>query len=111
MFRWWASLQTTLNEKKQARVHERILELLTSLQTKIFPSLKPGKVVSSFRLGEGEPPVLGIKASDVVDGFYSFPGFTRLISAAAIQKAIAEGIHGGVFGFYHRQSASIGSGW
>jgi len=101
-------LQTTLNEKKQARVHERVLELLTIIQTKIFPSLKPGKLISSFKLGEGEPPVLGIKASEVVDGFYSFPGFTRLISSAAIQKAIAEGIRGGAFGFYTGSPIQLG---
>jgi hypothetical protein len=100
--------QTTLNEKKQTRIHERVLELLIDLQKKIYPTLKPGKVVTSFRLGDGEPPVLGIKISEVIDGFYSFPGFTRLTASSAIQKAIADGIEGGVFGLYTGSPPQLG---
>jgi hypothetical protein len=101
-------LQTTLNEKKKAKVHERILELIVHIQRKVWESLIPGKIVTSFKLGEGTPPVLGIKASEVVDGFYSFPGFTRLISSRTIQNAIAKGVREGLFGFYSGSSPLLG---
>jgi hypothetical protein len=94
-------LQTTLNEKKQAMIQERVIELLTSIQQKVFSTLTPGKIVSSFKLGEGEPPRMGITTAEVVEGFYSFPGFTRLTSALIIQRAVARGVQEGAFAYYH----------
>jgi len=101
-------LQTTLNEKKQAMVHERVMELLTIIQPKVFNSLNPGKIVNLFKLGEGKPPLMGKKTTEVVDGFYSFPGFTRLTSSEIIQKAIARGVREGVFGYYAGAPPTLG---
>jgi hypothetical protein len=92
-------LQTTLNEKKQARVHDRVMELLVDVQRRVFPTVSPSKIVELFKLGEGNPPTLGIKTADVVDGFYSFLGFPRLVDSAAIKKATARGIQDGLFGY------------
>ena len=101
-------LQTTLNEKKQAMIHERVMELLTIIQPKVFNSLNPGKIVNLFKLGEGKPPLMGKKTTEVVDGFYSFPGFTRLTSSEIIQKAIARGVREGVFGYYAGAPPTLG---
>jgi len=92
-------LQTTVNEKKEAMVHERVMELLTTVQPRVFSTLNPAKVVDLFKLGEGTPPKMGIKTSEVVDGFYSFLGFTRLAASGVIRKAVARGIQEGVFGY------------
>lgn len=92
-------LQTTLNEKKQAKIHERIIELITQVQPRVFPSVKATKIVELFKLGEGQPPVLGIRTAEIVGGFYSFLGFTRLTSASAIRKGIAEGVGQNTFGY------------
>ena len=54
-------LQTTLNEKKQARVHDRIMELLVDVQRRVFTTVNPSKIIELFKLGEGNPPTLGIK--------------------------------------------------
>ena len=79
-------LQTTLNDKKQAMIHERIVELITSVQQRVFSSLKPGKLVELFKLGDPEgasgapsgSPTVGISTAEVVDGMYGFSlGFTR----------------------------------
>jgi hypothetical protein len=102
------SFQTTLNEKKQAMVHERVMELLMSIQPKVFDSLTPGKIITSFKLGEGEPPLLGVRTTELVDGFYSFLGFPRLISARVIQKAIVRGIQEGAFGYYNGTPPQLG---
>lgn len=106
-------LQTTVNAKHQAMIFERNMELLTQVQPRIFSSLNPVKMVELFRLGEppapsgngtakaGEQPArMGIRCGDIVSGFYSFLGFTRLISADVVRSAIARGVHEGTFGYF-----------
>lgn len=97
-------LQTTLNEKKQAMIHERIVELITQVYRKVFDKTEPGKIIELFKLGEGNSgtgcqPVLGITVPDVVEGFFSFLGFPRLMTTAAIRKGIAKGVAEGHFGY------------
>jgi len=89
-------------------IHERIMELITSLQRKVFGTLNPVKIVEFFKLGEGQPPALGLRTSEVVDGFYSFLGFTRLTKSVVIQKAVAEGVNKGVFGYTAGSVPSLG---
>jgi hypothetical protein len=92
-------LQTTLDEKKRALIHQRIMELLTIIQPRVFSSVAPSKISELFKLGEGDPARLGLKTSDVVAGFFSFLGFPRLTGESAIRRAIAQGIEKGVFGY------------
>jgi len=103
-------LQTTLNENREARVHDRVMELLLDLHRRLFTSLNPVKIVDLFKLGEGTPPVMGIRTSDVVDGFYSFLGFTRLATSAAIRKSIAQGVRDGMFGYCSGSVPSLAAG-
>lgn len=102
-------LQTTLNGKKQAMIHERIVELITSVQPRVFGTLAPTKIVELFRLGEGTPPQVGITTGDVVGGFYSFLGFTRLMNANVICKAVAAGVQQGHFGHVSGAKPSLGA--
>ena len=92
-------LQTTVNEKKQAMIHERVMELLTTTYRKVHGMVKPSKIVELFKMGEGTPPKMGIRATEVVDGLYSFLGFPRLTAVDAIRKGIAEGVSESVFGY------------
>jgi Protein of unknown function (DUF499) len=92
-------LQTTLSDKKQAMIHERIVELITSVQPRVFTTLAPSKILELFRLGEGMPPQFGISTSEVVDGFYSFLGFTRLMTSGVIRKTVTKGVLDGHFGY------------
>jgi hypothetical protein len=71
-------LQTTLDEKKRALIHQRVIELLMTVQPRVFATLSSSKIVDLFKLGEGAPPKVGIRTAEVVTGFYSFLGFTRL---------------------------------
>ena len=57
------------------------------------------KIAELFRLGDGTPPTLGISIGEVVDGFYSFLGFTRLMTSGVVRKAVARGIQEGHFGY------------
>ncbi len=101
-------LQTTLNSKKQAMIHERVIELITAVQPRVFSSLTPAKLVEIFRLGEGQPPTLGIRTKEVVDGVYSFLGFPRLINSAVIRRAITRGVQEGTFGYTSGGTPTLG---
>ena len=92
-------LQTTLDEKKRARIHQRLTELLTTMQRKVFDTVAPGKILELFRLGGPEPGEPGIATAKVVAGFFSFLGFPRLHSDAAVRKAIARGVETGLFAY------------
>lgn len=101
-------LQTTLNDKKQAMIHERTLELITSVQKRVFSTLKPGKVVELFKLGEGQPPTVGITTTEVVDGMYSFLGFTRLLDSGVLRKTVADGVQEEHFGYVSGPKPELG---
>jgi len=86
-----------------------MMELLVDVQRRVFETATPNKIVDLFKLGEGTPPTLGIKTSDVVDGFYSFLGFPRLVSSGVVKKAIAKGIHDDFFAYYSGSTPMLGS--
>ncbi len=92
-------LQTTLDHRKQTQIHERLMELLTTVQRRIFGTLAPGKIVELFRLGADAPGGPGIATDKVVSGFFSFLGFPRLQSDDVVRKAIARGVETGLFGY------------
>src|SRR5205823_3016748 len=94
--------------KKQARVQDRVMELLVSLHRRVFESVNPSKIIELFKLGEGTPPATGIKTADVVDGFYSFLGFPRLLNSTVMKKAIAKGVQEGFFGYYAGSALTLG---
>jgi hypothetical protein len=101
-------LQTTLNEKKEARIQERVMELLTQVQKRVFDNVTPGKIVEFFKLGDGEQPKAGITSGEIVNGFYSFLGFTRLLSEKVVAKAIAAGVEKCVFGYIGGGAPALG---
>ena len=92
-------LQITLDEKKRAQIHQRLMELLDTVQRKVFGSVAPGKIVELFKLGESDSVEPGIATDKVVAGFFSFFGFPRLLSDDAVRKAIARGVQTGLFGY------------
>ena len=100
-------LQTTLDEQKRALIHQRLMELLTTVQKRVFGTLAPGKIAELFRLGDPGNGTAGIATAEVLKGFYEFLGFPRLLSADAVRKAIARGVETGLFG-YATGSAQLG---
>ena len=92
-------LQTTLDEKKRALIHQRLMELLTTVQRRVFGAVAPGKIVELFRLGEGDSAKPGIETGKVVAGFFSFFGFPRLLSGDVVRKAIVRGVETGLFAY------------
>ena len=92
-------LQTTLDGRRRAQIHQRLMELLISVQRRIFGTVAPGKIVELFRLGAGQPGGPGVPTDKVVAGFFSFLGFPRLHSDEVVRKAIAKGVETGLFGY------------
>ncbi len=95
-------------------VHERIMELLTSAGTpRIHGSVTPRKIVERVRLGEspasGEPPILGIKASDVLESFFRDIAPPRLQDSEVLRKGIARGVAERVFAYTSGGSPALGS--
>ena len=45
----------------------------------------------------------------MVDGFYSFLGFPRLVNGAVVVKAIAKGAHESFFGYYSGTTPTLGA--
>lgn len=100
-------LQTTVNAQHRAMIFERNMELLTQVQPRIFSKLNPVKIAELFRMGEPPAPKMGIRGSEIVDGFYSFLGFTRLTSKDIVQSAIARGVQEGVFGYFNGTAPAL----
>ncbi len=92
-------LQVTLDDKRRALIHQRLMELLTAVQRRVFGTVAPGKIIELFRLGASESGGRGIAADRIVTGFFSFLGFPRLLTADVVRKAIARGVETGLFGY------------
>ena len=92
-------LQTTLDERKRALIHQRLEELLTTVHRRVFGTVASGKIVELFKLGEEGANESGIATDRVRAGFYEFLGFPRLLSSKAVRKAIARGVEAGLFGY------------
>lgn len=92
-------LQTTLDEKRRAQIHQRLIELLGTVHRKVFGTVAPGKIVELFKLDESNSGEPGIATNEVVAGFFSFLGFPRLLSDNVVRKAIARGVETGLFGY------------
>jgi hypothetical protein len=97
-----------------AGIHERIMELLTSVGTpRVHGSVTPRKIAERVKLGEpvpqGESPVLGIKASEVLESFFRDIVPPRLESRSVIRKAIARGIAEGAFAYMSGSQPSLGA--
>jgi hypothetical protein len=93
-------------------VHERIMELLTSVGTpRIHGSVTPRKITERVRLGESlgvnDPPIMGIRASDVLESFFRDIAPPRLGSASVLRKGIVRGVSEGVFAYASGGSPSL----
>ena len=92
-------LQTTLDDKRHAMIHQRLLELLTNVQRRVFGTVAPPKILELFNLGEDATAEPGVSTEQVVAGLFSFLGFPRLQSADIVKKAIIRGVDIGLFGY------------
>ena len=78
-------------------IHERLLELVTRIQGRVFELITPRKIMELMRLGlEGK---ISVATEEIKDGFFSYVGFPRLIDENVIKKAIARGVQEGLFGY------------
>ena len=76
------------------------MELLTQVQKRVFDTVTPSKIVEFFALGDSKP---GVTTGEVVTGFFSFLGLTRLTSERVVAKAIAAGIDKRILRLHRRR--------
>jgi hypothetical protein len=94
-------------------IHERIMELLTSVGTpRVHGSVTPRKIAERVKLGEplapGESPLLGIKASEVLESFFRDIAPPRLESSNVLRKGIARGVTEGTFAYTSGSQPTLG---
>ncbi len=94
-------------------VHQRIMELLTSVGTpRIHGLVTPQKIVERVGLGKclrkGEPPLMGIRVSDVLESFFRDIAPPRLESASVLRKGIARGVSERVFAYVSGENPVLG---
>lgn len=97
-----------------AGIQQRIMELLTSVGTpRVHGTVTPRKIAERVKLGEpvaqGEPPMLGIKASEVLESFFRDIAPPRLESSSVLRKAIARGVTEGTFAYTSGSEPALGS--
>jgi len=97
-----------------AGIHERIMELLTSVGTpRVHGSVTPRKIAERVKLGEpvdeGGTPVLGVKASEVLESFFRDMVPPRLESSSVLRRAIARGVAEGVFAYTSGSQPTLGT--
>jgi hypothetical protein len=102
-------LQVTLSQKKQAAIHERLEELITTVQPRVFRTLHPNKIVELFTLGTAPGQTPGRSVPEIVEGFFSFPNFTRLADSAVVRKSVARGVKEKFFGYVAGAAPALGA--
>jgi hypothetical protein len=95
-------------------IQQRIMELLTSVGTpRVHGSVTPRKIAERVKLGEpvaqGESPMLGIKASEVLESFFRDIAPPRLESSSVLRKAIARGVTEGTFAYTSGSEPALGA--
>lgn len=95
-------------------VHERVMELLTNVGTKVVHvTVTPSKVAERVRLGDvlapGEQARLGIRTSQIRDAFFETVAPPRLDSSDAIRKAVARGVGEGAFAYTSGAAPALGT--
>jgi hypothetical protein len=102
-------LQVTLNSKKQAAIHERVQELITTVQPRVFATLHPNKIVELFALGPASEQTPGRSVGEIVEGFFSFPNFTRLADSTVVRKSLVRGVKEKFFGYVGGAAPALGT--
>jgi hypothetical protein len=94
-------------------IHERVMELLTAQGSpKLHSTVTPRKLVERLKLGEvvgeGEPPRLGVRLSDVRDAFFEFLEPPRLESQWAVRAAVVRGVGERAFAYVSGEVPKLG---
>jgi hypothetical protein len=97
-----------------AGIQQRIMELLTSVGTpRVHGSVTPRKIAERVKLGEpvaqGKSPMLGIRASEVLESFFRDIAPPRLESSSVLQKGIARGVTEGTFAYTSGSEPALGA--
>ena len=82
-------------------IHERLIELLMRVHSKVFDTLTTRKLMESMKIQEGA------ETKNIVETFFSSPEFTRITDESVIKKAISKGVKDGLFGLTNREKVQV----
>jgi len=96
---------------KAQGIHERILELLIDIHGKLYKTVRPSKLLSLMKIGNGEGEFQALDTSTVLDAFFSNPGFpVRITDKTVLIESIARGVAEGVFAYAMKNRVKEDSG-
>ncbi|MEM4188672.1 MAG: DUF499 domain-containing protein [Candidatus Hadarchaeum sp.] len=81
-------------------IHERIQELLIDVHGKLFKTLRPSKLISLMKMGNGEGEFPALETRTIVEAFFSNPSFpVRITDKSVLVESIAQGVADGLFAY------------
>ena len=78
-------------------IHERLLELLKEAAAKLHDTLRPHKLTSLIRMGNGQDEKPMVEAGLIRDTFFQSLDFPRITSDQVLATAVAQGVYEGTF--------------
>ena len=84
-------------------------ELITTVQPRVFATVHPKRIVELFTLGTDPGQTPGRSVPEIVEGFFSFPNFTRLADSTVVRKSIARGVKEKFFGCVAGAAPALGA--
>jgi hypothetical protein len=76
---------------------------------RVFATFHPNKIVELFAIGAGSGQSPGRSVQEIVEGFFSFPNFTRLATSTVVRKSVARGIKEKFFGYVAGAAPALGT--
>lgn len=78
-------------------LHTKLMELLTRIQSKVFDTLTPKKMIDLMKVQDG------VETKNIVESFFSSPEFPRITDENVIKKAVSKGVKDGLFGITSKE--------
>jgi hypothetical protein len=69
----------------------------------------PKRIVELFALGTEASQTPGRSVPEIVEGFFSFPNFTRLANSTVVRKSVARGVKEEFFGYIAGAAPGLGT--
>ncbi len=82
-------------------VHERLMELLTRVYSKVFDTLTPKRLVELMKIEQG------VETKSIAEIFFSSLDFPRITDESVIKKAIGRGVKEGILGISSKEKVQF----
>ncbi len=84
---------------KAQGMHERIMELLIDIHSRVYKTVCPSKLLSLMKMGNGEGEHQALETAVMLETFFSNPEFLRITQTSVLVEAIVQGIADGTIAY------------